>query len=269
MIIKTIEGNNERGTYAFVRPFFIFLIIYICAIFEISLFSKINAQNLVSNGDFESYSFRNGRDSIFGNSSIMYSWFPSKFPYYNRVVDPEHKFRIQPHSGYGMICGEYIESCPFFNKTGCTNYNSTKLIKNLEVGKLYKVNLWIYPENNGIIDNAVLRNIGLLLTNRIVKTPDPHGVIENSTFFNGSLKFDQWNKIEIIIRPLCLLDYVYIGLFKTKSFPKFFRPIEDTFYYFVDDVCVEEIKEENVDSSRITNYCPYPLVIQEKSWRED
>ncbi|NJN78894.1 MAG: OmpA family protein, partial [Saprospiraceae bacterium] len=66
---------------------------------------------------------------------------------------------------------------------------------------------------------------------------------------------DKWFKVEKIIIPSCELNYLTIGIFRSKSWTNFYGNYHWT-YYFVDDVSVTEIpKSEITDEKAVTYFC--------------
>ncbi|MGB3132268.1 MAG: hypothetical protein WBB26_11365 [Saprospiraceae bacterium] len=229
----------------------------------VTLYTRLNAQNLVTNGDFESHKEMNLKESFhFANScgnlhklnnwqklGFQHLYVNTKAPWIKTGwrVDSEYPKDLEPHSGNGMVQLCYEESGPIDRdehgqrpQIGITSYLKAKLSKTLEVGKVYNLSMWVYVPNWYGLDSAMLDNIGLCLLRKDVFM-SMHNMLNFNRIFTKKLVCDQWQKMEFNIIPTCELNYLVIGAFRTKNFPKLHR--NDQFYYhdmFIDDVeCVE------------------------------
>jgi len=229
----------------------------------VTLYTRLNAQNLVTNGDFESHKEMNLKESFhFANScgnlhklnnwqklGFQHLYVNTKAPWIKTGwrVDSEYPKDLEPHSGKGMVQLCYEEGGPIDRdehgqrpQIGITGYLKAKLSKTLEVRKVYNLSMWVYVPNWYGLDSAMLDNIGMCLLRKEVYMSH-HNMLNFNRIFTKKLICDQWQKMEFNIIPTCELNYLVIGAFRTKNFPKLHR--NDQFYFhdmFIDDVeCVE------------------------------
>lgn len=236
---------------------------YLLPLFIIFCFAKGLAQNnLVQNGDFESHREINLKESYsFANTdniNKLYNWSRLGFQvmYVNTKapwiksgwrVDSGYPKDLEPHSGKGMVQLCYEEAGPIDKDAngqrpliGITGYLKAKLTKTLEIGKTYRLSMYVYVPHWELMDSAILDNIGICLLRKNIFM-STHNMLDFNRFFSQNLVCNQWQKMEFNIIPTCDLNYLVIGAFRTKTFPLLHRRYGDLYHdYFIDDVsCVE------------------------------
>ncbi|MEP7195247.1 MAG: OmpA family protein [Saprospiraceae bacterium] len=233
--------------------------------------SFLFSQNLVINGDFEEHTFIKNKKSGYYSKEIKgwnkfenVEFWPNLF-----YIDFENVSNIKPRSGFSFGSLNYWENCPANPYlTGCCSKIVANTKSVLKVGKLYKLEYWIYPKDNGITERNILNHVGIYLGNKFIN-PSMHYLIKPTIFLSGPSEFDKWNKVELYFRPLCELSYIYLSVFKTDTFPKILRPIESNVYFYFDDISITESREIEINEDDILKYCPYPLTTQENLFSED
>ena len=164
---------------------------------------------------------------------------------------------INPHSGKGMVKLMYLENCPFTPSTGCAGYLVSNFISPMEVGRVYEISMWIYfPAGLGE-DPTIFRNIGFYLSlhPENVQTDD---MFRTDYFFSDSVPVGQWYELKQYVRALCPLKFITIGAFGNSTFPSIHRQIDNPAVFFIDDVKIIPMKEEDVPSTiEPTPFCNY------------
>ncbi len=236
------------------------------------LSNSIQGQSLVRNGDFESHTaFSDGFSPIYWGIDHLRHWSTSGWNMISYCqLDLETRtdtlFKrssccgntIIPHTGKGMVKMSYDEACPFAPSTGCASYIHARLIESLEVGSVYEATMWVYFPKDMNEDSAILHNIGFYLS----LSPEDvgvHDLLKTDFFFAGSIPRDEWFEIKHYIRALCPLQNITIGAFKDANFPSIVsRQIDNWLVYFVDDVQIIKVNEEDVPSNiQPSPFCNY------------
>ena len=164
---------------------------------------------------------------------------------------------INPHSGSGMVKMAYSESCPFTPSTGCTDYLTAVLSSPLVVGDIYEVSMWVYFPGNWAEDSTIYSSIGMYLTLYPVKVGS-HEMSNAEFYFGDTIIPNKWIQIKHYVRALCPLKHLTIGAFRNDKFPTLHRAIDNMAVYFIDDVKVIEVPEENLPKNILpTPFCNY------------
>ena len=232
---------------------------------------SLNAQNLIRNGDMESHTeFEDGFPPVYWNIDHLRDWRSSGWNYLSYCfLDLEKRtdslFRvtwccgntINPRSGKGMVKLGYTESCPFEPPYGCNAYIHSKLSQPLEVGSVYEISMWVYFPKDLNEDPAIFTNIGFFLS-LSPEHMDYHEMLQTDYFFGDTVKKEEWFEIKHYVRALCPLEHLTIGAFRDLNFPSINRFLDNQVVYFIDDVQVIQIKEEDVPSNiEPTPFCNY------------
>jgi hypothetical protein len=217
----------------------------------IALVSKIHAQELVPNSDFESHkpfctdcsyhppgiSFEYLNDwTQSGTGWILYCNTVHDKPFLNGYVCCYPP--VEPHSGVGMTRLWYGEACPVKGDTGCASYLHATLDSVMRIGEVYEVSAWVYFPRNDMAEQSILGNFGIYLSRRREYVAS-HDLIETPYFFGTQIIPDQWVRIHYCVRALCEMRHLTIGPYKTEDWPNKHRLIDNSVYFFVDDVSVK------------------------------
>lgn len=248
---------------------FRFVIICLCFFF----FHSISSQNLVRNSGFEHHhEFPHGMSPFkWGAINYLTDWASM-----NGMVDlcdtllenRTDTFKrtsccgnnIKPHTGKGMLKLGYSESC--YNglnplDTGCTSYAKTKLSSPLVVGDIYEISMWVYFPSYWVPDSTIYTSIGMYLSLYPIEENTVR-MYSTEYFFGDTIHTDQWVEVKQYIRALCPLKHLTIGAFRTEEFPKLHRWIDNLAVYFIDDVKVIEVAEDEVPHDILpTPFCNY------------
>ena len=232
---------------------------------------SIEAQNLIRNGDMESHTeFEDGFPPTYWNIDHLRDWRSSGWDMSSYCfLDLEKRtdtlFRvtwccgntINPHSGKGMVKLSYVESCPYEPPYGCNAYIHTELATPLEVGTVYEVSMWVYFPKDLNEDPAIFTNIGFYLS-LSPEHLDYHEMLHTDYFFGDTVQKGEWFEIKKYIRALCPLEHLTIGAFRDVNFPSINRHLDNLVVYFIDDVKITQIKEEDVPANiEPTPFCNY------------
>lgn len=226
------------------------------------------AQNLVKNGSFEKHGtidFRK-RGATQPDDWTMVGTLVCDCDYEEKVEIHSHGFNedtcidsIGAIDGCSMMKLGYVPNfkCRGGDEfLGKASYITSNLSQPLSVGKFYKVTYWVYysKQHNTLQDPAILDNLGFILTNKI--SHNQYSCLINTEAIPiGNFETDKWFKVEKIIVPSCELNYLTIGVFRSKSWTNFYGNYHRT-YYFVDNISVIEMpKNEITDEKMVTYFC--------------
>ncbi len=246
-------------------------ILFLIAVLFLS--SSIQGQSLVRNGDFESHTeFADGFTPFYWGIEHLRHWSETGHGITTYChLDLENRIdtffkvssccgnTINPHSGKGMAKLLYLENCPYNGSpdTGCTGYLISNFTSPLNVGSVYEVSMWIYFPRGLGEDPAIFTNIGFYLSLRPEKVPTDN-MLRTDYFFADTVSVGEWYELKQYVRALCPLKYITIGVFGNRVFPSIHRQIDNPAVYFVDDIRVIEVAEDNVPSSiSPTPFCNY------------
>ncbi|HEY3386523.1 MAG TPA: OmpA family protein [Saprospiraceae bacterium] len=254
------------------------LIFSFLCLFSLGLYG----QSLVRNGDFEGHTpFEEGFSPFYYGIDHLWNWTASGWTIHSYChLDLENRtdtlFKktsccgntIIPHSGKGMVKMGYTENCVnlAMNTDGCAVYLHSKLIEPLEVGSVYEISMWFYFPNDLGEDPELLTNIGFFLSLK-PENLEEHTLLETDYFFSDTLPKGKWHELKQYVRALCPLQYLTIGAFKDADFPSIHRWIDNSAPYFVDDVRITQIPEDNVPST--INPTPFCNYFERKKKEED
>lgn len=166
-----------------------------------------------------------------------------------------HKFKAP--DGCRMLEMIYCESCiDFKRKTFCrASYITTKLIKPLETGKVYKLTLLIYAPKIANTDANAMKYFGIKLGNKkTIQIND--AMIEHPSVLVPSDSFDLWQTKTIVFRPLCEVNYLTLGIFRTNVWPNVNSNLPaplSMLNYFIDKLDLHEIVEPEFKKDSIFN----------------
>ena len=236
---------------------------------------SIQAQNLVPNGSFEQHlSFElNGvkeyttqrfvtawRDQNHTTSAYCHKELIRRYGYDQYKWGRFSRFDTsQVLDGDAMIKLHYVESCPV-KDTGCTGYLTAKLISPLEIGEVYEVSMWVFPERHPAPDTAIFNLIGMYLTRYPVPDYGYSELLPVDYFFGGKVIPGQWTQIKWYIRALCSLEHITIGMFRDSTFKSLYRQTYETsgHWFFIDNVSIVKVDEAAIPSNVFaTPYCEY------------
>lgn len=244
----------------FTKTFFSIVFLFFCNV--------LISQNLVKNGSFEKHGKINFRE--------RYKAQPDDWTMVGTLVcdcDYEEKVEIHTHGFNDHTCIDSIgaeDGCSMMKLgyipnfmcrgedefLGKASYITSNLLQPLAVGKFYKVTYWVYysQQHNTLQDPAILDNLGFILTNKIAH--NQYSCLINAEAIPiDNFQTDKWFKVEKIIVPSCELNYLTIGIFRSKLWTNFYGNYHWT-YYFVDNVSVTEIpKSEITDEKMVTYFC--------------
>lgn len=209
----------------------------------LSLFSiKSYSQNLVLNPSFE-------KQDKYENIT---DWeFFGKAPCQSCKTQPfTHKLKSQLDGKISIQMG-FTPNCNYDDGKkyiGCSSYMIQKLSKPLEIGSPYKITYWVYcAKVYSRQEDSAAKHIGVLLSNKKVLPRKNISIIEKNVLSTdtNNLKFDNWEKVEVIIIPTFELNYLTIGVFKESSWPTPALNIVNPFIYFLDKVSIEKVKPDS------------------------
>lgn len=230
-------------------------------------------QSLVRNGDFEGHTeFADGFSPFYYGIDHLWNWTVSGWLIHSYChLDLENRtdtlFKkafccgnsINPFSGKGMVKLGYAESCHDLirNRNGCASYLHSKLIEPFEVGSIYEIKIWLYLHRDLNEDPELLTNIGFFLSLK-PEHLDFEEMLAAEYYFSDTLPKGEWFELKRYIRALCPLQHLTIGAFMDADFPSLHRWIDNPTPYFVDDVSVLKIPEEDVPFTiSPTPFCNY------------
>ena len=229
------------------------------------------SQNLIRNAGFEHHrEFPHGLDAFnWGAINYLTDWAWTAHPFID-LCDTSLENRtdklfkrtsccgniINPHNGKGMVKLGYSESCPS-PPTGCTTYLKSRLTNSLEVGNIYEISMWVYFPSNWVEDSSIYTNIGMYLSLYPVEIMT-NDMLDTEYFFGDTIQNDRWVEIKHYVRALCPLKHLTIGAFRNENFPKLFRGNYNLAVFFIDDVSVMEVAENEVPHNVLpTPFCNY------------
>lgn len=234
------------------KRFAILLLILTC--------TKIHAQNLVRNGDFEAYTNPPG-----GSGLLLEDWLPgwgSYFTtpdYFSTVLwTPEGVLDYcgtLPRSGGGMVGGYqlgYFTSMPGYNR----EYIQGELSEPLKANTLYYAEMYVKPMLNSPVINFGIKNLGIVITNKHYTHYDSTDaflideipVVEYNTGVITDMS--EWTKVSGCFIAKGGETKIIIGNFKkdaetdTAQLPGAFGEEqfhEQMSYYLFDDILVKEM----------------------------
>lgn len=244
-------------------------------VFSWSNGSKLHAQNLLINGDFEYYNICDTNSIKQGSWNNIYAtkfWkalnFRTGYANTNLSSYPNHYNFIKAHQGNGMAQIYFGERCPWYltlpenqDKIGCTDYLIQKLHPALEFGEIYEVRYWLYIPTDDRQEENFAKSFGFCLG---LEYPQFNGIecmLNNDFFPIDSIIYDRWFEVKKLIRAQCDLQYFILGLFRTEDFPKLYRgnsyPPEP--FFLIDDISITRFDKHHsyLDSIDATPYCKY------------
>lgn len=237
----------------------------------------LSAQNLLSNGNFESlvrtdnnYDFLVVKD--WHLSSLCYNCNDNNTNFYNtpmgkdRRCDPKYYKYLEGRTKIWFL------AVMFKGMEGSGgSFIYTKLKQKLKVGKIYKAEVNFYFPSIQLIDSTLYRYIGF----NILKTkPEVPESFKNWKFVNDTIVYDQWFKRTWYFRALCELEYFVLGATYINKNSDYDVKKSKYSEYYMDNVSLEEVEEKNLDSMKInaTPFCrckdanqPYNQPINEQS----
>lgn len=235
----------------------------------LSFFHRNYAQNFVRNGSFEDHRYldcqschlapdnftaimRDWRNLIGSNSFICdcnYRRNQSEVDYGICPID-----QIKPYDGCTMMQMEYMPSCLDFdhNTQGCASYVSSKLSAPLEIGKTYEVSFWINIRQPEDID--YVRHIGCMLYPEAIQNSRGQ-MLSGSPFLIDRFIYGSWYQVKWVVRPICNLQFLVIGVFRDLEGPPVHRRPNRNIY-FIDQVAVQEVASTDAQDA-IVPFCKY------------
>ncbi len=239
-------------------------------LFIILFFSfDLRSQNLVPNGGFEKHTNYISHDTLVNLRSVkLIDWrhfglenslgINGNYNYHlighyrNKIFLPELR-DVRPYSGSSCAIFEWFESCSSPYGQGCASYLISKLIKPMDIGKVYEVNYRIYLPLYDLADTTAINHIGFHLSLDNVNYTS-YNIIPLQFFAHKKTEYNKWIEVKTRIQPLCPLRYIVFGMFKTTNFPvntrlNIFMP----YSYFIDDVNIKEVIPDS--TNKATLYC--------------
>ena len=230
------------------------------------------AQNLMPNGGFESHE----------NIECLYCALESdKFTKLTKSWDDlntnpilcscdytqsrdEEKYqrcKIEAYKGCSMMEMRYTSRCTDFKHetSGCSSYLGAKLNNTLEVGSIYEVSFWVYIEQAYDSDEDFSKHIGISFFRKPIRNPDGK-MLFSSGFLIDTVIYDKWYKLSWIVRPICQLEYLVIGVHRGEDWPNSHHH-EKYATFYIDEVEVVAVRDEKLHTDNaITPFCkPSPL----------
>jgi outer membrane protein OmpA-like peptidoglycan-associated protein len=236
-------------------------------------FEAINAQNWLTNGDFEQHrslypygGFNNNEEfaAIMRPWRNMSGWTSICDVNYQKSNDELQRTdcpfdKVKPHSGSTMIQLSYHASCldGMHRTRGCAGYIATTLPKPMEIGKNYELSFWIniLPPD----EPDYVQHIGGTFFPKMFASK--YGaMLEGAPFLLDTVIFNQWYQVKWRVKPTCNLQCFAIGVFRGKNGPEVNGLDHDNFF-FVDDVVFQEIKEDTLGVKQLPKaFCKYESV---------
>ena len=206
---------------------------------------QLNGQNLVVNPSFEKQDkYGNIIDWNFLKTPLLCKCkdAPQTESYCNKLKNIiDGCFSIQ--MSYTPNC-----NCAGGNEfIGCFSYMIQKLSKPLEIGSPYKISYWVYcAKIYSRQEDSAAKHIGVLLSNKKILPRRNISIIEKNVISTdtNNLKFDTWEKVEVIIIPTFELNYLTIGVFKENTWSTPALNIVNPFIYFLDKISIEKVKPD-------------------------
>ena len=238
------------------------LLFQLCSLF-------LNGQNLVSNGGFEDhqplecYTCYQGSEDF---KKLTHGWDDlNTNPIlcdagYTKEKDPRRRLCLLdkrcPGGGQAVMQLEYTPRCTDWQHLtkGCSDYLGTTLSKPLEMGKMYELSFWLYiPSGQDDTDPEFVRHIGLALYPKKIRNPQS-ALITNRAFLADTAIYDQWFQLKWQVKPLCPLEYIVVGAFRSGGWPSD-HSFWDHGIFYVDEIRVREVGEAEVDHAVALHFC--------------
>lgn len=215
------------------------------------------AQNLVSNGSFESY---DSLPTATGQINNCHNWkssgkSPDYFHQYASVISsvgiPYNFTGTMPKAKEGQGCAgicTYIE-----NWTNYREYLSQRLNDTLKINKSYHISLYIFTESNPCMYGGIATdNFSIALSKKKLH-PGPDGIIS----FTPQLTYQSfafglnWTKIEFDFIADSNYRFITIGCFVNDSIQQQHQTNNPTLfecsYVFIDNVELTELSTTGID----------------------
>lgn len=163
--------------------------------------------------------------------------------------------QVKPYDGCTMIEMEYMPSCYDFNHNtrGCASYLSSKLSEPLEIGKTYEVSFWINIQKPE--DPEYTKHIGFMLYPEYPVNRNGE-MLGGSAFLIDDSSYNSWNKVKWVVQPVCKLQYLAIGVFRSPDGPPVHGKPHRNVYY-IDQVSVEKIPDTRKEQEVAIPFCNY------------
>lgn len=244
-------------------------ILFLACFFAISPF--VEGQNLLKNGGFETHA---QLDCIacpmFGYkfSAVLPPWhlLNGGYPF---LCDCQLKNeaaaisqgicrfdKLSPHSGCNMMEMDYSPSCFDQNKLtqGVPTYLGTTLASPMEMGRLYEVSYWLHilPQAGQAADYA--RFIGMNLYPSVPRNPTGK-MLDGTSFQVDTVVFGQWYQVKWLVRPLCQLEFLLLGVFRNENGPAAYQ--SERHLYYVDDVAVRDVTGLRDSTLEMVPHCRF------------
>lgn len=138
---------------------------------------------------------------------------------------------------------EYTSKCTDWDhkSLGCSSYLGTKLKSDMEVGSKYEVSLLIYIPENESGDQGLYEHIGISLYPQPIRNPKSK-MLNSAGFLLDTVLYNKWYEVSWKIRPICNLNYLVIGAYRSADWPKDHR-FEGHQAFFIDKVSIKEVSE--------------------------
>lgn len=248
----------------------------------------LQAQNLISNGDFESYnhcpSTYSCIDYSTGYTSFSYisSWanpLATSTPDYFNVCTsnssisvPNNIFGYRPPRSGDGYAGFYVVGYSLHVPV-TANYNYREYIENklntpLIAGHQYAVSFYtsraataMYSGSTNIvaIDRLALSFSDTFVNQTGIMLALPPHIIQPGNFITDTAN---WTKISGVYTAHGGEQFIVIGHFKEAAFPRsamiissVSHPADSICYMFLDDVCVRDLTKPDITSTRDTQIC--------------
>jgi outer membrane protein OmpA-like peptidoglycan-associated protein len=252
------------------------------------------AQNLVKNASFEQHHIKTSLISNYtAQSNGVDSWISQGWNI--TLCDANYK-RNSAESMY-MDCknisikeGETTMKMTFSHcfapndrsSQGCASYMATTMNESLKIGKFYEVSFWVYIPTTTVADTLADMHIGFKFMRGLTVKKNGE-MFYFATGYAPKIKRDAWVELKWVVRPLCEMQDLMIGIFKDNdwhlknsehwkgvipgaigydAWAKGYQcdPL-DRLDYYIDAVSVTEVKTENNKSAipiYATCYDPTP-----------
>ena len=225
---------------------------------NILMYLGVQAQNLVNNPGFESYS---ALPATYGQYNLAIGWENCSGggtpDYFNTAGTVGLYFGTNlPHTGDGM-CG----FCPYHGSSvsGFREYLSTALSSPMVAGQTYSVSFWLASGINGGYGYGC-NNVGVAFSSGPLTQSGTGPILINPQIEITTVFYDTvWTQFSFQYTATSAFDYFTIGNFRddANTTAMQFGVPYDGVYYFVDDITVEISNQPPVAIFNAANHiCP-------------
>lgn len=218
----------------------------ICIIF-LAIWQDAQTQNLVPNGDFETYT---SKPDYYHQSNKATGWFnlnkhytgpPYASPdyFYDPTFMNSYLGPIKPHGGNGQM-GFYTYAK---NLVDAREYVSCQLSKTLKVGSTYELSFWLTNGKNGAYTAAV-DNFGVHFSSKALeqKTDEVVRVKPQIEIPDTIFHDNYWQLYTFQFVADSQSNYITFGNFETDDSTRAYHGRSS--YFFIDDIVLTHLKSD-------------------------